>query len=917
MAWLLISLRRLGQERVPALGLILLVLVTAFLFAVAPRLLGRVSDEALRAEVAGASAAVRDIQLIQERRLGTSTGDPMTAVDAVGADLEAQIPTSVRRLFVDRVYTVDTPRFRVTSPTESGALLSLRVQQDVADHIRYVGGRAPTGKLRPIPPEPGSAITPGSPTAYEVALSTASATEMGVKVGDTLQLVLDATDPLNRAKLHEAAVEVVGVFEVPDPKAAYWSGDTTLERPTLKALSADVVLTNAVALVAPETYPILLGNTDQIGLPLRYSWRWYVNPDRLEAGQVDDLQVGLRRMESVFPATRVASGPASGTILRSGLLRFIEGQQARWASVRAVLTVVAIGPAAVAGAALGLIVLLGSSRRRSALGLARSRGASPAQIVGATAAEGLVLTVPAALAASLLAVAAAKGSVDPSTFLIPLTVAAIATALMVAIILPVARGTSTRQTRAGGEGARSSPRRLVIELLVIGLAAGGAILLRERSLRGGGSAGELASADPLIAAVPALAGLAAGLIALRLFTIPIRGLAALAGLRRDLVPVLGLRRTTRSGTAAPILLVLMLTATVGAFSLATLAYLDRAAEAVAWQQVGAPFRLVEGDGRLASDIDAAASTLPGVTAAAGAARVSLPAAGRGGVELLAIDGAAYARVAEGTPLSGGLPAAIQSPADGRLAAIVSPAGVVDGIRAGDPFELLVGGEKVQLQAVAVQDAFPTLPVGGPFVVVDRGRLAVRAPDVDLRTMTVFLSAPDTAGAGLRTAMQTVAPGVDVEGATERSAAIRTAPVVGATSTGVDAGLAAVLAYAAIALSAALALSGSARAPETAHLRTLGLARRDSVWLTIVEHGPTVMLAVVFGIVLGTATFAALRPGLGLGAIVGSDLDIPLRIGLAQLGPLVLAIVAIVAIGIGLGAVVEREPAAPTALRRGI
>jgi ABC-type antimicrobial peptide transport system permease subunit len=134
---------------------------------------------------------------------------------------------------------------------------------------------------------------------------------------------------------------------------------------------------------------------------------------------------------------------------------------------------------------------------------------------------------------------------------------------------------------------------------------------------------------------------------------------------------------------------------------------------------------------------------------------------------------------------------------------------------------------------------------------------------------------------------------------------------------VDVGLAAALAYAAIALSAALALSGSARAPETAHLRTLGLTPRDSVWLTIVEHGPTVVLAVAFGIVLGTATFGALRPGLGLGAIVGSDLDIPLQIGLAQLGPLVLAIVAIVAIGIGLGAIVEREPAAPTALRRGI
>ena len=148
MAWLVVSLRRLGQERIPAVGLVLLVLVTAFLLAVAPRLLGRVSDDALRAEVYGASAAVRNIQLIQERRLGTSTGDPMSAVDAAGTDLQGQIPSSVSRLFVDRVRVVETPRFRVTSPTKTPSLLSLRVQQGVSDHVRYVQGVAPTGALR-------------------------------------------------------------------------------------------------------------------------------------------------------------------------------------------------------------------------------------------------------------------------------------------------------------------------------------------------------------------------------------------------------------------------------------------------------------------------------------------------------------------------------------------------------------------------------------------------------------------------------------------------------------------------------------------------------------------------------------------------------------------------------------------------
>ncbi len=916
MAWLRMSLRRLGQERVPALGLILLVLVTAFLFAVAPRLLSRVADDALRAEVSGASATVRNVQLIQERRLGTSRGDPMAPVDSAGADLGAEIPASVSRLFADRLYTVDTPRFRVMSPTKTPSLLSLRVQQGVAGQIRYTAGRAPTGSLQAVPSGPGAPRPSQPTTAYEVALSTESAAAMGVKLGDTLELMLDPTDRLNRGKLHKAAATVVGIFEATDPRAAYWSDDTTLQRPTKLAFSPENIQLNAIALIAPEAYPVLLADTDEIGLPLRYSWRWYVDPGRLEAGSVDDLEVGLRRMETVYQSTPVGSGLASGTILRSGLLGFVEGQQERWASVRAILTVVAIGPAAVAAAALGLVVLLGSSRRRITLGLARSRGASPVQILGATALEGLLLTVPPALVAGILATVAVPGPVDPPTVLIPLTVAAVATALMVAIVVPVARGASSDHRRDPAEVRRSSPRRLVAELFVIGLAIGGAILLRERGIRGGGSAGQLTSADPFIAAVPALAGLAAGLIALRLFAIPIRGLSVLAGLRRDLVPVLGLRRTARSGTAAPILLVLMLTATVGAFSLATLAYLDRAAEVVAWQDVGAPFRLVEGDGHLASDIDAVAPSLPGVTAAAGAAQVSLPTAGSHGVELLALDGPRYARVAQGTPLSADLPAAF-STIEGRLPAIVSPRGVVDGIRPGDPFELTFGTDKVELTAVAVQDAFPTLQPGGPFVVVDRAGLATRAPGLDLDSTTVFLDAADDAAAGLREAMRTIAPGVDVEARSERSAAIASAPVVGAASTGVDAGLAAALAYTAIALAAALALTGAARAPETAHLRTLGLTRSESLWLTVVEHGPTVTLAIGFGIILGTGTFEALRPGLGLGAIVGSDLDVPVRVGLEQLGLLAAVIILIVGLGVGLGALVEREPSAPAALRRGI
>ena len=915
MAWLTMALRRLRDDRVAAAGLVVLVAVTGFVFAVAPRLFVREADRALRDEVAATPASVRNLQLIQERRIGQASGDPLRGVDQAGADLESQIPPAVRALIVDRTYTADTPRWRTTGST-TASLVTMRVQQGIDDRIVYRSGSAPTGRLDPVPLEPGT-TSKNATIAYEVALSTATADAMGVKPGDFVPLVLDATDPLARGRSDRAAVKVVGIFDVQDPTAPYWSDDTSVQQPGSVELSANYVLVNAIALLSPDAYPELMSATDASALPLRYSWRYFVDPDRLASGGVDAVQVGLRRLESVFPTSAVVVGAAKGTILRNGLLRFIQGQQARWQSAEAVLTTVAIGPAIVAGAALGLIVLLGSSRRRAGLGLARSRGASPGQVIGATVLEGLTLTIPAALVAISLALLAVPGGVDPATLAIPLVVAVVASALLAAAIVPTATGAPADTGRRAGEGGRGSPRRLVFELLVIGLAIGGAVLLRDRGIRGASSATQLVGADPFIAAVPALAGLAAGLVALRLFRIPVAGLAAIAALRRDLVPVLAMRRTTRSGSAAPILLVLMATASVGAFSLATLAFFDRAGDAVGWQEVGAPFRIVEGSSQLSGDFDP--SALPGVSAVARAGATTINGGPQNGVELMALDVADYRSVVQGTPGDLAIPGQMLAPADpaAPVPAIVSTTGVIDGIRPGDAFSLIVEGEPTKLVAVAVRESGPTLPIGGPFVVVDRAQLAAAQPRAAIRTSTIFLRAPDDGAAALRSALAVAEPGVTAESRAERTAAINGTPVVAAVTVGVEAAFAVAIAYAALALLAALALTGAARASESAHLRTLGLGSRQAIGLTIVEHGPTVVLAILLGIAFGLATFLALQPGLGLGAIVGSALAIPLDLSATRFGPLVVAIVAIVSLAMALGIVVRREPASIAALRRGV
>ena len=94
-------------------------------------------------------------------------------------------------------------------------------------------------------------------------------------------------------------------------------------------------------------------------------------------------------------------------------------------------------------------------------------------------------------------------------------------------------------------------------------------------------------------------------------------------------------------------------------------------------------------------------------------------------------------------------------------------------------------------------------------------------------------------------------------------------------------------YTAIAVIGALTLSAARRRREEALLRTLGLSGGQSLWLTVVEHAPSVLLAVLPGLALGIGIACLLAPGMGLSAFAGGG-TLGLRIdwwvvGLVSLG----------------------------------
>ena len=153
-------------------------------------------------------------------------------------------------------------------------------------------------------------------------------------------------------------------------------------------------------------------------------------------------------------------------------------------------------------------------------------------------------------------------------------------------------------------------------------------------------------------------------------------------------------------------------------------------------------------------------------------------------------------------------------------------------------------------------------------------------------------------------------------AAERIASIENSPLTRGLVAGVGASTFAAFAYAAVAVAAALPLAGASRAIEVAHLRTLGLTRREALGLVIVEHGPTILVAFVAGVLLGLGLFSVLRDSLGLASLVGAPIVVDVGVDPIQLGAVLLAIVTIVGLGIGLGAALQRNAAPVAAVRRG-
>ncbi|WP_367326276.1 FtsX-like permease family protein [Streptomyces sp. HUAS ZL42] len=845
---------RLRTAPAAACALALLVAVTACLAAAFPRALDRYEDAGLR----------RSFEQARPDRTTVQVYEPLLGMGLEPADLPgilhadtlaeqyAEILTVPRRpLVIDpgqSTYGVRTETPQPASdpwlpqPSGNPVRMTLVAQHGLADHARLRTGR--------LPRTDGSSGSAGT-TWVEAAVSAETARTLHIKVGSVVHVPGAGGAPF--------AVRVTGVVTPRDPDGAYWSTQPLLRTPAMARIpggGADDAYWLGALLLAPEAGPALLGTQ---GNPCPY---WQLAPDTsaLHSRDLDRLKSSLAALESGPGLQRIRSFTGASADAVTGFDEVIGSYTRLRAGIGPLVAVAAFGTGSVALVVLTMAGGLAADRRRAELALLRARGASLRGLGGRLLAETAVVAVPAGalgLAAALLALPSGRST--PS-----IAAAAVVTAVACAA-LPLRAAAAHRLVRAHGgredvASVRPSRRRTVAELTLLTLAAGAVETLRRRG----------ASGDQLVASAPVLVGVIAALLLIRLYPLPLRRLARPAGRLRGAVAHLSLARAGRTSASAALPLLALLTAlTTAAFGGSVLAGVHDTRDQAALLAVGADARIEVTDSALPSGLPDRVRRSPGVS---GLTEVSIAYGAQStqsgqSVPLAGVDVATYAELADRTHLgpfrAGDLKRAPGTPS--VVPALASPT-VADtyGTR---PFEVrLADGSTVTVRITLVRDRTPALS-GTDFLIVDRGALSGEAA----RPNVLLVTGQQVNGRALREATaEKEADSVSVRLRSEERGRYVDSPLQSGAERIYAAAVAAGAGYAVLALLLSLLRAAPERTALLARLRTMGLTRRQSRHLLVLESLPQATLAAAGGTLTGWATIRLLSPGIDLTTIALSS-----------------------------------------------
>jgi putative ABC transport system permease protein len=854
--------RQLRADRGVAALLAVVVLATVGLSAAALRLADRAAADDVRAAVAATGAIRRDATGV------TDTGPPDPHLPAILPPALAEAAAPLGALAGPPVWSLTMGP--LTAPGAPGRenVLTARIGSGWQERTRLVEGRLPETAEEapnPVPPRPGEPVE--AILVLDVALTRTAARAMSVRTGQLVDVAHSSTYFGSPLRLH-----VVGLLEPKEPADVFWADGSY---PLVPRVTFRDPRTTVEGTVFAGVGALELLSRDVYAGP-RLALRVPLLPDAVAARPPDEVIAALRRVRAgLVPVTP----QIGGVRLESGLVRVLEDEAARRQPLEA-LTAVLV--AVLLAAAVGSILLaarLFVHRRRTALTLARARGASAAQLLAALTAEGLLLGVPAAIAGLLLARLVPDGGVQGAAgsgrLLLALAVAVTPAAALAAAAARLVGDADPQAGVARRIAARHGANAGLA--LLVAAAALAAVGLRSRgidvaSARPGESGGDL-----LVVVAPVLLAAAVAVLVARA-TGPLLGLAvrAVAPLRGG-VAFLGAARAARERAAAAVAVVtLALTVAAGLLGAVTDATVRDGTTLAASRATAADLR-VSGIGFTEAD-QSALARLPGVAVvAAWADPQDAGITGANGVTtqttVIATQPDRLAAVQTDLPLVDGFPAGaagrIAAPAQQAAARGPMPVVVSSGLAAvGAPVQLRVAGRPVPATVVATVGSFPGAPVDDAFVVTDLA---------ELRRRSGLVLAPQyllvrTAGAGptdatIRAAVPTLSATSSRQETADRATS---SPLVRAVRAALPAALATGAGLAALTAVLALLLGARERGRFIAHLRALGLSRRQSSAVVALEALPAALAGLVAGLVAGFGLTWLVLPAADLRPLAGSS-----------------------------------------------
>ncbi|MFD6225526.1 hypothetical protein ACFWFZ_01370 [Streptomyces sp. NPDC060232] len=919
-----------------------LAFVAVLLAAALPRAQDRGADQALRSFLHNSGSTRAGLQVTAP---APASGQSAQALDRTLQSLLAHTGNTFH-VDADRVVhgTRTTKRQPLTNPELSRPhglppKMSLLYIEQAQDHVKLVEGRWPSDT-----PRPAGAASYDPP--LQVALSRKAADTIGARVGSVLE-----SAPLTDGT---PSVEVVGLYSAPDETDDFWVDLDCLPR-ACKTFAGESYLWEADAFIGAGD----LDRMDLWGHNAEDFWRLPVDVGRLRADLLDATKEEIASYVAGPTAAAIAFDTRRERIRTTSWLPELFGQAHDRRQAAAPLAL--IGPAGVGGVAFVVLCLAGAlaaDRRDAELRLLLARGGSRSAIVGRLLREGAVTVLPAAAAATALAVL-----LLPTPRLAPTLISAATVALLALLAFPVRAAVLLTPPRSAGRW-----RRPVAELLVLAATAAAVLEVRRRGVAPAGS-----DPDPLLVASPLLLALCGALLLARVQPVVTGWFARAAGRRSGLVGFLGLARAARgsgargAGRSGPSLLpmaALLLAITTGGFGAAVLQSVDSNRLGVARLAVGGDAAISAfGKAELPEGLAKAAGELPGV-------RTSVPlwidhdsslvgtVQRSSQVNLIVVEPRAYAELSRVLGCGPFDPALLATaggePADAPVPALFSSG--LARLGGSGTFTLQPGnGGEVRVRGAAVIDCTPAVPAAdAATVVLPAGRAAALIGGADRPNRWFGLGPVD--GDRLRALVRTALPAEPASPSASASASASVSPSPAVQSEGQDqapaagtqpadevypvrtsadavaelgsdplqrsaerlfwASVAGAAGFALLAVLLTLMRSVPERAALLARLRTMGLRRRQGVALILAETLPQTLAAALGGALVAAAAVALLGPAMDLSTLVGASVPIGVRVTVGPVLTQALGLAALVAAAVLVEAATSGRRQITTELRAG-